>query len=367
MNIYGIELMGKILRAPIKDHSVKLLLVALAQSTNEQGETKPISNTTLQKLLNRTENPVREIIEKAEGSELLSRIENTESTGRRSANSYRINVSAILAMLSGTEDTPLSSGGYTPLNSGGQPMSMSQGQPMSMSEGQPPCMQGGQNVVPIKEHARARAVSENSIIHELNHELNSGEKISTGRKKSSPFESNSSKAAAFEVTTELRAWAEKHCPLVQIETTTQAWREFVCKMETKLITPPAHWRDFVKEAQRLLEIQAKERAEALVGAGSSYQVRGPVGSGTNGAAVRLAENRAASVAPLFDDSEAQREAAIEQALSRLTADELENRRAEILAGLRARVGDKFYLWTEDAITATVDSTLRKQVAAELVA
>ena len=62
MNIYGIELMGKILRAPIKDHSVKLLLVALAQSTNEQGETKPISNTTLQKLLNRTENPVREII-----------------------------------------------------------------------------------------------------------------------------------------------------------------------------------------------------------------------------------------------------------------------------------------------------------------
>ena len=148
MNAYGIELMGKILRAPIKDHGVKLLLVALAQSTNENGETKPISNATLQEVLQRTENPVRDIIARAKKTKLLERIPNVGDNGRQTANSYRVSDSAITKLLSGTVATPLPTGG--------QPMRHAHGLPMRHAEERAPLPTGGVKNVAYKEHARAR-------------------------------------------------------------------------------------------------------------------------------------------------------------------------------------------------------------------
>ena len=197
---------------------------------------------------------------------------------------------------------------------------------------------------------------------------NSEPEISTEKKrKSNPFSSNATKAAKFKITDELREYAEIYFPLVPLETHTEAWRKFVTDMPDRLISPRKHWENFMQTQQQWLEDKAKQRADAYVGAGQSYQDRVPVGSGTNGAAVRMAGNRAASAAPLFEQDAETREYAIDNALAQMLSEDIETRRAEILANLRKTVGDKFYLWTEDAISATVESTLRKQIAAELVA
>ncbi len=146
----------------------------------------------------------------------------------------------------------------------------------------------GSTPAPNKEHAHARAVSELIQYSELN-ELNSAKKISTGKpRKSNPFESNASKAASFNLTEELRQWAETKCPLVPVEETTNRWREFVAtQMQDKVQKPVAHWRNFMRQQQTWREEEAKERANGLVGAGQTYAppVRASVETGAaNGAA-----------------------------------------------------------------------------------
>jgi hypothetical protein len=64
--------------------------------------------------------------------------------------------------------------------------------------------------------------------------------------------------ADFAVSDQLKAWAAKHCPLVDVEEATRAFIDWATKVEATFVNPSATWMRFMHRRQAWA-VEAKER------------------------------------------------------------------------------------------------------------
>jgi hypothetical protein len=164
------------------------------------------------------------------------------------------------------------------------------------------CVEGVSGV-PNKEHARACASEEFMFMNEMNMNMNSDPAARFGHLVPG-HPKNVKLAESFALPAKARKREAKNYPLLALEKVTEQWREFLYEIENPIENPIGHWVDFVRRAENIRQDKEKARANAYVGAGSTYNHLSPVRArlgepgALNGTAAELAGNPPAA-GPLF--------------------------------------------------------------------
>jgi len=349
------KLLAMAMETPIKDPRLKLLLIALADSSNDAGITEPRSADWLGKVVGRERTSIFSYIKNAEKLGWLERLAQFERN-QQAPNRYK------LCYEQWPNSTVDAVQHVERRRSAGTGDAVQHVEPPAVQHVEPPAVQ---HVEPPAVQHVERLLNN---IHELNlNELNSVKKFSTGQPEIAippkVAEYNAKKVSEFCPSGDLIEWAETNCPLVALATTTALWREFVLtRMTSKVKSATAHWRQFMRNQQAWREAEEKEKAGLTVGASSPAPPTRlelvPAGAPSLPAPVPTTAP-AVEAEPEVDE--------VEAAISAMPMAEVAALRQQIETEIKAKIGEKYKFWDETLQRTTINANLRRIVREQLAA